>query len=508
MQAIMRVFNFLISLLGGPSMLKFLVRRILSALPVLFAIMVVTFGLIRAMPGGPFDAVNQRSMPDHIRNQLEQRYGLNKSIFFDNPANAKGAETMWGQQLWVKGGYGEIETGTYEPMDNTGLSIYEDFDLYRWDEEVQGLREYEEHPYQDWARDNADLTQALGLVSSFSNAVSGVPAPGIATTATYLNTNTVVNRSLIQLTDYLEDCRLYKSWPGWSLISRREECINTGGSVGFTIDEVNDGYRIDPMDSQFWNYFWGVLQLDFGPSLNIAELRENRQVSEEIANRLPVSMEVGVVAVIFGFALGIPLGVLAAIFHNTTIDYVATFFAVLGRSTPNIVLAPLLIIVFAVEIEILPTPQREVWVETSFFNKDHLVALILPTIALGTGMSAGIARLTRASLLQVLNEDYIRTARAKGLRERTVVYLHALKNSLIPVATILGPLLAALLTGTFVIELIFLIPGLGSAFIDGVNARDYTTIMAVTLLYSTFLIAGNILVDVIYTWLDPRIRFD
>ncbi|KAB2860347.1 MAG: ABC transporter permease, partial [Anaerolineae bacterium] len=117
-------------------------------------------------------------------------------------------------------------------------------------------------------------------------------------------------------------------------------------------------------------------------------------------------------------------------------------------------------------------------------------------------------RLTRASLLQVLGEDYIRTARAKGLRERAVIYIHALKNSLIPVATILGPLLAGVLTGTFVIERIFVIPGLGESFVDSVSARDYTTIMALTTLYSVFLIFGNIMVDIIYTWLDPRIRFD
>ena len=249
------------------------------------------------------------------------------------------------------------------------------------------------------------------------------------------------------------------------------------------------------------------MQLDFGPSMSVALRDENVQVSDEISQRLPISMRIGLVSVVFGFVFGIPLGVLAAVYQNSAIDYLSTFFAVLGQSIPNIVLAPVLIIIFSVELDLLPPPEREVW-SKPFLNRDHLVALILPTVALGTGMSAGIARLTRASLLQVLNEDYIRTARAKGLRERTVVYLHALKNSLIPVATILGPLLAAILTGTFVVELIFLIPGLGKTFIDGVSSRDYTTIMAVTLLYSVFLIAGNILVDIIYTWLDPRIRFD
>jgi ABC-type dipeptide/oligopeptide/nickel transport system permease component len=207
--------------------------------------------------------------------------------------------------------------------------------------------------------------------------------------------------------------------------------------------------------------------------------------------------------------LGIPLGVLAAVYHNSLIDYIAMFFAVIGQSTPAIVLAPLLIIIFAVELQWVPViDQRNVWSNGPEFSLYYLKILALPVITLGVGMSAGIARLTRASLLQVLHEDYVRTARAKGLRERVVIYVHALKNALIPVATILGPMLAAVLTGTFVVELIYSIPGLGKVFVDSVTARDYTMIMGVSLLYSVFLILGNILVDIMYTWLDPRIRFD
>lgn len=513
LSSINSVLNFIINMLGGPSMLKFLFRRIIAALPVLFAIMVVTFGLSQALPGGPFDTVNQRSMPEHIRQQLEERYGLTKSLFFDTPTNGSGAETIWGKQAYVKGGYGEIAEGSYESLDkqdfgNTGVSIYDTYKLYRWDDATQTYIRYDQYPYNNWAVDNADLISTLNTISTYSSTIIGLPTASITAVGSYMSDNTVLNHSLISLENYREDCRPYRQWPGWSLIAKREECATTGGSrSGAVINEVNEIIRIDALDSQFWNYFWNVLNLDFGPSLNIAQLQENTQVSDEINRRLPISMEVGVVAVIFGFLLGIPLGVLAAIYHNSLIDYIATFFAVLGQSTPSIVLAPLLVIIFAVELKILPTPQRDVWTK-SFFTREHLTALIMPTLALSTGMSAGIARLTRASLLQVLGEDYIRTARAKGLRERTVVYLHALKNSLIPVATILGPLLAGILTGTFVIELIFLIPGLGGAFINGVTARDYTTIMAVTLLYSVFLIIGNILVDVIYTWLDPRIRFD
>jgi ABC-type dipeptide/oligopeptide/nickel transport system permease component len=266
--------------------------------------------------------------------------------------------------------------------------------------------------------------------------------------------------------------------------------------------------KIDLLDSQFFNYLWDVVHLDFGPSLNVSLRQENVQVSDEITRRLPVSMQVGVFAVIVGFALGIPLGVLAAVYHNSAIDYTSMFFAVMGQSVPGIVLAPILIIVFAVELGWVPViDQRNIW-RNPEFSLYYLQILALPVLTLSTGMSAGIARLTRASLLQVLHEDYIRTARAKGLRERVVIYVHALKNGLIPVATIVGPLLAGVLTGTFVVELIFTIPGLGNVFVTSVAARDYTMIMGVSLLYSVFLIIGNIFVDIMYTWLDPRIRFD
>jgi len=290
----------------------------------------------------------------------------------------------------------------------------------------------------------------------------------------------------------------------------REEVVTRGGTeAGALQQETARRFRIDILDSQFFNYIWGVMQLDFGPSLNIALRDQNVQVSEEISKRLPVSMQVGVFAVILGFLLGIPLGVLAAVYHNSPIDYVAMFFAVLGQATPAIVLAPILIIIFAVELGWVPVAdQHNQWQQGPELSLYYLQILALPVITLGTGMSASIARLTRASLLQVLHEDYVRTARAKGLRERVVIYVHALKNALIPVATILGPLLAAVLTGTFVVELIFVIPGLGKVFVDSVTARDYTMIMGVSILYSIFLIIGNIMVDIMYTWLDPRIRFD
>lgn len=279
------------------------------------------------------------------------------------------------------------------------------------------------------------------------------------------------------------------------------------------IDGLNRQYGLDqPLMTQFIRYLASLARLDFGPSLGRSSLGE--PVSEIIGRGLPVSMQVGVFSVILGFALGIPLGVLAALYHNTIVDYGATFLAVLGTSIPNLVLGPLLIIIFAVSLNWLPVADvNGIWRSTIrnpavIFSWEYVSLAILPVFTLGTGMMAGIARLTRASLLQVLREDYIRTARAKGLKERTVIYGHALKNALIPVATILGPLLAAVLTGSFIIERIFNIPGIGGEFVSSVASRDYNLLVGVTIVYSVFLVAGNILVDVMYTWLDPRIRFD
>lgn len=280
-------------------------------------------------------------------------------------------------------------------------------------------------------------------------------------------------------------------------------------------DRLNAQYGLDrPPLEQFVAYMGGVLRLDFGPSLGRGNREENVQVTEIIAQRLPISVQVGIYAVSLGYLIGIPLGVLAALYRNTAIDYGATFFAVLGASIPSLVLGPMLIIVFAVGLNWLPVADvNGIWARTLqdpgvIFSWDYISLAILPVFTLGVGMSAGIARLTRASLLQVLREDYIRTARAKGLRERVVIYGHALKNSLIPVVTSLGALLAAILTGTFIVERIFNIPGLGREFVNSVTTRDYNLLVGATALYSLFLISGNILVDVMYTWLDPRIRFN
>ncbi|MDX2161140.1 MAG: ABC transporter permease [bacterium] len=232
--------------------------------------------------------------------------------------------------------------------------------------------------------------------------------------------------------------------------------------------------------------------MNFGPSLRT----RSRTVSNIFQENLPVSFQLGLAAMAVAMAIGIPSGIIAALRRNTAADYASMGVAIIGVSIPVIIMGPLLQYAFAVNWKIfLPTG----W--------GTLQTMVLPAFALGFAQSALLARLTRASLLQVMTEDYIRTARAKGLSERMVVLLHALKNSMIPVVTVLGPLFAALLTGTFVTETIFGVPGMGRYFVTSVLNRDYPVVMGTILLYAFFLVLANTFVDIVYAWLDPRIRF-
>ena len=249
----------------------------------------------------------------------------------------------------------------------------------------------------------------------------------------------------------------------------------------------------DPLWKQFVDYLWGVIRLDFGPSYR----QRGRTVNDIISGTLVTSAQLGAVAMFFSVLIGLPTGILAALKQNSIADYAATFIAVVGRSVPTIVMGPLLMWIFALQLGLFPTSG---W--------GRPLQVVLPAVTLGAYYAAYIARLTRASLLQVVGEDYIRTARAKGLAERAVIVGHALKNSLIPVVTIMGPIFAAVLTGTFVVEQIFAIPGMGKHFVTSVSNRDYPVVMATTLVYAAAIAMANLLVDITYAFLDPRIRYD
>lgn len=231
--------------------------------------------------------------------------------------------------------------------------------------------------------------------------------------------------------------------------------------------------------------------MNFGPSIKSA----SRTVNDIFRDNFPVSAKLGGAAVAIACLIGMPLGTLAAIRKNTIFDYLGMGIAVLGVSLPIVTLGPLLRYIVGVELGLLPPTG---W--------GTLEQMIMPSFTLGFASSALIARLTRASLLQVLDEDYIRTARAKGLREQLVITRHAMKNAMIPVVTVLGPLIAALITGTFVTEIVFGIPGMGKYFVTSIGGRDYPVIMGTILIYAFFLVFANFIVDIVYAWLDPRIR--
>ena len=254
-----------------------------------------------------------------------------------------------------------------------------------------------------------------------------------------------------------------------------------------------------------------VRWMNFGPSY----ASRSRTVNDIFRDNLPISFQLGVLALLVGLVIGMPLGILAGLKQNTIFDYFGMGIAIIGVSVPVIVAGPLLIWIFGVMLKWLPPtgwgakpPFIMGFLPETGLTWEFFKYALMPSVALGTGTSAVIARLTRASLLQTTREDYIRTARSKGLSERLVIGRHALKNSLIPVVTILGPLFAALVTGTFVTELVFGIPGMGRYFVTSITNRDYPVIMGTILLYAIFLVIANLVVDLTYAFLDPRIRYD
>jgi len=248
-----------------------------------------------------------------------------------------------------------------------------------------------------------------------------------------------------------------------------------------------------PLYRQYLDYTWSLLRGDLGPSFKYP----TRSVNEIIAEKLPVSAELGALALAVALGLGLPLGVLAAVRRNTWIDYLCSSFAMVGICVPTFVLGPLLILVFAIHLG---------WFNASgwYVAGDR----VLPCLTLGLVYAAYVARLTRGGMIEVLSQDFIRTARAKGASEARVIVRHALRGGLAPVVSFLGPAIAGILTGSFVIETIFQAPGIGREFINSASNRDYTLVLGTVILYAVFLIAMNLLADIALVWLNPRLKFE
>jgi len=358
-------------------MTGFILRRILISIPVLLLLTFTVFSLMRAIPGGPFDRVGDRPLPQAVRKNLELRHHLNWPL--------------------------SLQFSSYVIGD--------------------------------------DLTAAL---------CSGLP--------------------------FINGCDI-------------------------VLVEAPEGVSL------------GLIRGDLGMAYTL----RGRTVNELVLQSFPISFQLGLISISLALLIGVPAGVLAAIRQNSIVDYSASFVAVLGLSIPNMVLGPLLIWIFPLQLgmfEISGWGAKPPFILGLFppistlFSWDFWAHAVLPAVTLGTAFSAVIARLTRASLLQVIREDYIRTARAKGLREQLVVSRHALRNSLIPVITVFAPLLIAIVTGSFIVEQIFGIPGMGRHFVTSIGNRDYPVITGVTLIYAALLVVANLAVDILYGWLDPRIRQD
>ncbi len=253
-------------------------------------------------------------------------------------------------------------------------------------------------------------------------------------------------------------------------------------------------YNLDePVVQQLGRYLWNLAQGDFGPSFQYRDFT----VTELIAGSFPVSLRLGAMAMLLALSLGVLAGCVAALRQNRLADYSVMTAAMTGISVPNFVMAPLLVLVFAVWLG---------WLPAGGLGDGSVSHLILPVITLALPQIAYIARLTRASMIDVLRSPFIRTARAQGLTPLTVLIRHAMKPALLPVVSYLGPALAGIITGSVVVEQIFGVPGLGRFFVQGALNRDYTLVMGVVVFYGTLIVVLNLMVDLLYGWLDPRLR--
>ena len=255
---------------------------------------------------------------------------------------------------------------------------------------------------------------------------------------------------------------------------------------------LNAKYNLDdPLPVQYLKYMKGLVTFDLGPSYS----KIGTSVNDLIISGFPASAKIGLIASVLIVAIGIPLGVISALKQNSPLDYFVMFLATIGITVPSFVIATVIIYFFAGKLGWIPS-----------FGLSSWKGYIGPVIALAGYSLSFVTRLTRSSMLEVLRQDYITTARANGIKEFTVIMKHAVRNALIPVVTYIGPMVAAILTGSFVIEKIFAIPGIGRHFVESVSNRDYTTIMGITVFYAVFYLIMIFLVDVAYAFIDPRIK--
>lgn len=263
-------------------------------------------------------------------------------------------------------------------------------------------------------------------------------------------------------------------------------------------------YHMDePLWKQYGRYWVSLLQGDLGPSFRYA----NKTVNEIIMDSWGVSVELGLISLVWALLIGIGAGLLGALKPNTPFDYIPMGFSVLGICLPTFVVGPVLRWIFGTKLGWLPVAGWNSWAEAASFW-DAFQYRLLPSLTLGFAFAAYISRLTRGGMMEIRNQDFIRTARAKGLSEATILFKHAMRGGMLPVVSYLGPALAGIISGALVTEKIFNIPGLGRYFIDGAVNRDYTLVMGTALLSFGLIFICNLIVDILYVFLDPRVRYE
>lgn len=259
------------------------------------------------------------------------------------------------------------------------------------------------------------------------------------------------------------------------------------------LKRLNAAYGLDkPLWRQYLDYLWNVLHGNFGPSF----AQRSRTVSDIIHETFPVSLKLGLVAMAMALIVGVTLGVISAVKHNSVTDYVASFLSIVGISTPSYVIVSLLVLLLASTLHLVPTGG---W--GGIFS----TKAIIPAVALAFYPAAVLARYTRSSMLDVLNQDHVRTARAKGLKESSVIFKHAVRNAMLPVLTVAGVIFADVITGSFFVETVYSVPGLGRYFVQSITSRDYPVILGTVLLFGTIVSVMNLIIDLLYPLIDPRI---
>jgi oligopeptide transport system permease protein len=251
-------------------------------------------------------------------------------------------------------------------------------------------------------------------------------------------------------------------------------------------------YGLDkPLFIQYFTYLGNLFQGDFGYSM----LYMNRTVNAVLMESFPYSFDIGIRALVFSISFGLVLGIIAALNRGKKLNFICIFIAIIGTSIPDFIMGGVLQYFFGIKWGLLPVAQYK-----------GIIYTVLPMIALGFGTLAMISRVMRSSMLEVVNQDYIKTAKAKGLSKFRIVYKHQVRNAIMPIITVMGPVVASILTGTFVIESIFAIPGMGRYYVESISGNDYTMVLGMTVFYGVFLVIANMIVDILYGFVDPRIR--